>query len=41
MRVGAFRVFYDVDEDEREVTIKAVGEKEHNRLRIRGKEYEL
>jgi mRNA-degrading endonuclease RelE of RelBE toxin-antitoxin system len=41
MRVGAFRVFYDVDEEQREVTIKAVGAKEHNRLRIRGKDYEL
>src|SRR5262249_26061828 len=25
MRVGAFRIFYDVDEPDRKVTIKAVG----------------
>src|SRR5262245_24232566 len=40
-RVGSHRVFYDVDEAEQKVTIKAVGWKEHNKLLIRGKEYEL
>jgi mRNA-degrading endonuclease RelE of RelBE toxin-antitoxin system len=40
-RVGAHRVFYDVDEANRKVTVKAVGWKEHNRLFIRGKEYRL
>ena len=39
MRVGKHRVFYDVDEIESNVTIKAVGRKEHNRLFIRGKDY--
>ena len=37
-RVGVHRVFYDVDEANRKVTVKAVGWKEHNRLFIRGKE---
>jgi mRNA-degrading endonuclease RelE of RelBE toxin-antitoxin system len=41
MRVGSHRVFYDVDEEGSKVTIKAVGLKEHNKLFIRGKEYQL
>jgi mRNA-degrading endonuclease RelE of RelBE toxin-antitoxin system len=41
MRVGLFRVFYDVDEEAGKVVVKAVGRKEHNKLFIRGKEYEL
>jgi mRNA-degrading endonuclease RelE of RelBE toxin-antitoxin system len=41
MPVGAHRVFYDVDDAGRKVTVKAVGWKEHNRLLIRGKEYKL
>jgi mRNA-degrading endonuclease RelE of RelBE toxin-antitoxin system len=40
-RIAKFRVFYDVDTDKKEVTVKAVGWKEHNKLFIRGKEYEL
>jgi len=39
LRVGAFRVFYDVEG--RTVRVKAVGWKEHNRLLIRGREFEL
>jgi mRNA-degrading endonuclease RelE of RelBE toxin-antitoxin system len=41
MRVGAYRVFYDVDDTQEKVTIKAVGRKEHNKLFIRGKGYDL
>ncbi len=41
IRIGEIRVFYDVDEEGREVTIKAVGRKEKNTLYIRGKEYQL
>jgi mRNA-degrading endonuclease RelE of RelBE toxin-antitoxin system len=41
MRVGEYRVFYDVDESTKMVTIKAVGRKEHNKLFIRGQEYQL
>jgi mRNA-degrading endonuclease RelE of RelBE toxin-antitoxin system len=41
MRVGSLRVFYDVNEPEAKVIVKAVGRKEHNKLFIRGKEYEL
>jgi mRNA-degrading endonuclease RelE of RelBE toxin-antitoxin system len=41
VRIGEIRVFYDVDEDSREVNIKAIGRKEKNTLYIRGKEYQL
>src|SRR5262245_50686709 len=41
LRIGNLRVFYDVDEGNNEVKVKAVGWKEHNRLYIRGKEYPL
>jgi mRNA-degrading endonuclease RelE of RelBE toxin-antitoxin system len=40
-RIGSHRVFYDADETNQKVTIKAVGWKEHNKLFIRGKEYQL
>jgi mRNA-degrading endonuclease RelE of RelBE toxin-antitoxin system len=43
MRVGDFRVFYDVliDDERGIVKIKAVGHKEHNVLRISDKEVPL
>jgi mRNA-degrading endonuclease RelE of RelBE toxin-antitoxin system len=41
LRIGAFRVFYDVEPADRLVRVKAVGWKEHNRLLIRGKEVPL
>jgi addiction module RelE/StbE family toxin len=41
VRLGKFRVFYDVDKEDGEVTIKAVGWKEHNKLFIRGEAHEL
>src|SRR4051794_17079754 len=41
LRVGNHRVFYDVDEADEKVIVKAVGVKEHNKLYIRGKEYQL
>ena len=41
MRIGLYRVFYDVDEQKNKVLIKAIGCKEHNKLFIRGQEYEL
>lgn len=46
LRIGKYRVFYDVLDraDEaivRIVKIEAVGHKEHNKLYIRGEEYEL
>ena len=41
IRAGDFRIFYDVDVDERLVTVKAIGWKEHNRLLIRGREFLL
>jgi mRNA-degrading endonuclease RelE of RelBE toxin-antitoxin system len=41
VRIGPFRAFYDVDEDAGKVVVKAIGRKEHNKLFIRGKEYQL
>ncbi len=41
LRVGKYRIFYDVEEEPGLVRVKAVGWKEHNRLFIRGKEYRL
>src|SRR5437870_4509836 len=41
LRVGNFRVFYDVDTDNETVAILAVGKKEHNTLRIEHEEVEL
>ncbi|HEY6320158.1 MAG TPA: type II toxin-antitoxin system RelE/ParE family toxin [Thermoanaerobaculia bacterium] len=42
LRVGAFRVYYDVvEKPERTVVIHAVGLKERNRVRIGGEEIEL
>ncbi len=39
LRVGAFRVFYDIEGGV--VKVRAVGWKEHNRLVIRGQEFKL
>lgn len=41
VRVGKYRIFYDVEVSDRVVLVKAVGWKEHHRLYIRGKEYIL
>ncbi|HSK76526.1 MAG TPA: type II toxin-antitoxin system RelE/ParE family toxin [Thermoanaerobaculia bacterium] len=41
LRVGVFRIFYDVDTEARAVWVKAVGWKEHNQLLIRGEEFSL
>ena len=41
LRIGDFRVFYDVDDNRLAVRVKAVGWKEHNRLLIRGREFVL
>jgi len=41
LRIGRYRVFYDVDPTDQTVTIKAIGHKEHNKLFIRGKEFKL
>ncbi len=40
LRVGTFRVFYDLDRDNAMVKIRAIGYKEGNKLFIRGEEYE-
>jgi mRNA-degrading endonuclease RelE of RelBE toxin-antitoxin system len=41
LRVGEFRIFYDVDADEKLVVVVAIGRKSHNRLTIGGEEFEL
>ncbi len=41
VRISAFRVFYDVDEENELVKIAAVGYKQGNTLFIHGEEYEL
>jgi mRNA-degrading endonuclease RelE of RelBE toxin-antitoxin system len=41
LRIGKYRVFYDVFEEHRVVKIEAVGFKKGNKLFIQGKEYQL
>ncbi|HYV06954.1 MAG TPA: type II toxin-antitoxin system RelE/ParE family toxin [Blastocatellia bacterium] len=41
LRIGKFRVFYEVDEPTRLVTITVVGHKEHNILYVRGIEVRI
>jgi mRNA-degrading endonuclease RelE of RelBE toxin-antitoxin system len=41
LRIGAFRAFYDVDNEHSVVIVLAVGQKDHNVLRIGGEEIEL
>ncbi len=41
LRVGDFRVFYDINVEEESVVILAVGHKVHNKLFIGGEEIEL
>jgi mRNA-degrading endonuclease RelE of RelBE toxin-antitoxin system len=41
LRIGKYRVFYEIDEMSRKVTIIAIVHKEHNILFVRGKEVQL
>jgi mRNA-degrading endonuclease RelE of RelBE toxin-antitoxin system len=41
LRVGNFRVYYDVDADQRIVLIRAVGLKDRNRILIGGEQVDL
>ena len=41
LRVGDFRVFYDVDPDRAVVKIEALGYKQGSKLFVHGEEYEL
>jgi mRNA-degrading endonuclease RelE of RelBE toxin-antitoxin system len=41
LRIGRFRVFYDIDAQANRVKIEAVGYKQGNRLLIHGEEYKL
>ena len=39
LRIGDYRVLYDVDDEKRTVTIQLVGRKRGDRLIVRGREY--
>jgi len=41
LRIGKWRVFYDVYEKVRTVKVEGIGRKEGNRLFLHGEEYEL
>ena len=41
LRVGEFRVFYNVDQSRSAVLVVAIGMKVHNRLLIEGQEFSL
>jgi mRNA-degrading endonuclease RelE of RelBE toxin-antitoxin system len=41
LRIGVFRVFYDVDEVEQIVSVRALGHKQGSQLLINGKEFDL
>jgi addiction module RelE/StbE family toxin len=41
LRVGKYRVFYEVDDAARIVTVVSVGHKEHNALLVRGRELQI
>lgn len=41
LRIGKYRVFYNVDQNAQLVIITAVGYKEHNKLLIQGKEVKI
>ena len=41
VRIGKYRVFYDVRQSERIVEVKVIGEKRGNMVVVRGEEYEL
>ena len=41
LRVGDFRVFYDINSDQEIVVVLAIGKKTHNILRIGGEEIDL
>lgn len=39
LRLGEYRVLYDVDEEAHAVTVQLIGEKRGNQLVVRGQEY--
>lgn len=41
LRIGRFCAFYEVDQSEVRATVVAIGHKEHNVLKIRGKVVQL
>ena len=41
LRIGDFRVYYDVDTEEQDVLVRAIGVKRHNRVIIGGQEVDL
>jgi mRNA-degrading endonuclease RelE of RelBE toxin-antitoxin system len=41
LRIGKYRVFYEVDETAHVVTVVSIGHKDHNTLFVRGKEVRI
>jgi mRNA-degrading endonuclease RelE of RelBE toxin-antitoxin system len=41
LRIGEYRLFYNVDESDKTVKVKAVGWKRHNQLFIQGKVFTI
>jgi mRNA-degrading endonuclease RelE of RelBE toxin-antitoxin system len=41
VRVGKYRIFYTIEQDDKVVVIVSIGHKEHNTLYIRGKVVQL
>lgn len=41
LRLGDYRILYDVDDDPPVVTVQVIGEKRGNRLIVQGQEYTL
>ena len=41
LRIGKYRVFYDVDAEASAIEVKMISYKEGNRLFVRGEEYKL
>lgn len=41
LRIEKYRIFYDLNHEERLVEVRVVGEKRGNRVVVRGEEYEL
>jgi mRNA-degrading endonuclease RelE of RelBE toxin-antitoxin system len=41
LRIEKYRIFYDLNHEERVVEVKVVGDKRGNRVVVRGEEYEL
>ena len=41
LRIGKYRVFYEVNQTAQTVTVMVIGHKDHNVLLVRGKEVQI